>query len=166
MSKKKPSQANDLLPVLIDFDPSGEGNLDAESAWRNFGGLSLEEAHSKFREFPRSYQEDFMFMGGRAFAFYYPVIEDYLRELPSQGDEHNDHLEWILAKCIDYQFKNDTDCHVLHLSQRVVDLSCVILDNINLFGYDELDRERIAEAWQELKAYIQSLAEPQGPVTE
>lgn len=25
------------------------------------------------------YQEDFMFMGGKAFAFYFPVVEKYLR---------------------------------------------------------------------------------------
>jgi hypothetical protein len=65
-----------LLPTERDFDP-WHGNLDAQCAWRHFGGLTLDQAHARFRENPLGYQEDFMFMGPVAFAFYFPVIEDY-----------------------------------------------------------------------------------------
>ncbi|MBL8820867.1 MAG: hypothetical protein JNL96_20010 [Planctomycetaceae bacterium] len=71
------------LPTEADFDPYG-GDLDAQCAWRNFGGLTLDEATNKFRERPEIYQEDFMFMGGKAFAFYFPVVEAYLRNFPEE----------------------------------------------------------------------------------
>lgn len=157
MRQDNPRGSGDLLPSRSDFNPWGEGALDAEWAWGNFGGLSLAEAHSKFRECPEIYQEDFMFMGGKAFAFYFPVIEDYLRNLPTEEDEDKERQEWILAKCIQNQFDADTAYHVLHLSGRVVTLSLLIMDNIRLFGYDEEDRQRTTEAWQELKALVESL---------
>jgi hypothetical protein len=34
------------LPTELDFDPL-HGDLDAQCAWRNFGGLTLDEAHAK-----------------------------------------------------------------------------------------------------------------------
>jgi hypothetical protein len=75
------------LPTERDFDPFGD--LDARHAWRNFGGLSVSEALRKFRENPIHYQEDFLFMGGRAFVFYFPVLDAFLREfrLSEQEDD-------------------------------------------------------------------------------
>lgn len=52
-------------PSQVDFYPFG-GCLDAQSAWRNFGGLTLEQGHVRFCSAPEVYQEDFMFMGCRA----------------------------------------------------------------------------------------------------
>lgn len=43
--------------------------------------MSVDEAYKKFIGHPLSYQEDFTLMGGQAFAFYFPVIDQYLREL-------------------------------------------------------------------------------------
>ncbi|MEM9646820.1 MAG: hypothetical protein AAF989_17650, partial [Planctomycetota bacterium] len=67
------------LPSEHDFDPH-QGDLDAQYAWKHFGALTLEEAFRRFRENPEIYQEDFMHMGGRAFAFYFPVLDCFLRE--------------------------------------------------------------------------------------
>lgn len=64
------------LPSQSDFDPVG-CDLDAQSAWQTFGGLGLAEAYAKFLQVPESYQEDFMFMGSRAFAYYFPVVDRY-----------------------------------------------------------------------------------------
>ena len=70
------------LPSEGDFDPY-HGCLDAQCAWRNFGGLDLDSAYRKFCENPSYYQEDFMFMGPAAFTFYFPVVDRYLREIRS-----------------------------------------------------------------------------------
>ncbi len=78
-----------ILPTEQHFDPYG-GDLDAQCAWRNFGGLTIEEAKVKFCEHPEIHQEDFMFMGGKAFAYYYPVIDSYLRETPLLPPEDRD----------------------------------------------------------------------------
>ncbi|MEM7232007.1 MAG: hypothetical protein AAF517_07535, partial [Planctomycetota bacterium] len=66
------------LPTQADFDP-WDGDLDAGHAWKEFGGLSVDEALAKFLENPGYHQESFMFMGGVAFAFYFPVVDRYLR---------------------------------------------------------------------------------------
>src|SRR5437016_1967456 len=104
---------NDSLPTERDFDP-WNGDLDSQSAWRDFGGLTLDEAHAKFRENPLYYQEDFMFMGGKAFAFYFPVVEQHLRDV-STTDCEDDREAWILAHCIRMQFDCDVLQYIRHL---------------------------------------------------
>lgn len=44
------------LPKERDFDPYG-GGLDEQCAWRNFGGLTLDEAYHKFESAPEVYQD-------------------------------------------------------------------------------------------------------------
>src|SRR5262245_51618579 len=94
-----------MLPQKQDFVVSAN-DLDGRCAWENFGGLTLEEANKKFRENPLIYQEDFMFMGGKAFAFYFPVIESFLRETPA-GLDSEETQAWILAKCIHAHFTDN-----------------------------------------------------------
>jgi len=142
------------LPTKDDFNPWGPNNLDAEWAWDNFCGLTLEKAHAKFRERPEIYQEDFMFMGGKAFAFYFPVVERYLLDTPDFENEGDDRESWILAKCIENQFKSKTSQYVQHLADRVTMLSQFVQKNIRRFGYDEDERKKIAEAWQELQICV------------
>ena len=144
----------DSLPSKADFNPWGPTALDAEWAWGNFGGLTLTDAHTKFRDHPDVYQEDFMFMGGKAFAFYFPVIEAFLHDVPDHANDGDDHESWILAKCIEYQFDDQTASEVVHLADRVIALSRYVRKNIQRFGYDAAERMRITEAWQELEAHV------------
>ena len=138
----------DSLPVERDFDP-WNGDLDAQCAWKNFGGVTLDEAEARFRENPLYYQEDFMFMGGVAFAYYFPVVENYLRGVPD-ADNYDDHQSWILAKCIEAQFDDKNLAFVRHLAPRVTDLADFVLVNIRRFGGDDRERQRVADAWREL----------------
>lgn len=149
---------SDPLPTERDFDP-WNGNLDAQSAWRDFGGLTLDEAHAKFRENPLKYQEDFMFMGGKAFAYYLPVLEDHLRGASdSEGDD--DREARILAHCIRAQFDGDNLSRVRHLAPRVLELANVVLKNIDRFGADDNERQRVVEAWMELVTHVEAAIEP------
>ena len=141
-------------PTERDFDP-WNGNLDAQCAWRNFGGLTLDEAHAKFRENPLRYQEDFMWMGGRAFAYYFPVVEDHLRTV-SDTDRDDDHESWILAHCIQTQFDDDNLIHVRHLAPRVIELAGFVCDNIHRFGAYNGDRQRVADAWTVLVDHVEA----------
>jgi hypothetical protein len=151
MSNRPP--ANDpSLPTEQDFDPFG-GGLDEQVAWRNFGGLTLEQANKKYRENPDAYQEDFMFMGGKAFAFYFPVIESYLRET-SAYTEYDDRNAWILACGIQLQFTGNTLPDVRHLASRVLDLAEFVQSNIGHFAIEHEEQQRILSAWQELKDHI------------
>lgn len=145
------------LPTERDFDP-WNGNLDAQHAWRNFGRMTIEEAKAKFRQNPLDYQEDFMCMGGRAFAYYFPVIDDYLRTVPEIAD-YDDHQAWSLAHAIRAQFDGANCPHVRHLASRVRDLADFVCRNIHRFGVDDRERQRVSEAWTELVRHLQAVSE-------
>ncbi len=141
------------LPIEHDFNPWNDP-MDAETAWRNFGGLTLDEAYAKFCENPQYYQEDFMFMGGIAFAYYFPIVDKYIRNAPEIDPNGGDHEAWILAKGIRSQFSGDSLPHVQHLRDRVIALSRFVHDNLYRFGDDDVERKRVADAWSELVAHI------------
>ncbi len=144
------------LPTERDFDPF-RGDLDAQCAWKNFGGLSIDQAKAKFCENPLNYQEDFMWMGGKAFAYYFPVIEDYLRSATDVDDD--DHEAWILSHCIQMQFDESNLSHVRHLAAQVIDLADFVRDNIRRFGADDNERKHVADAWAELVRHIRTVVE-------
>lgn len=143
------------LPNETDFDPY-HGDLDAQCAWKNFGGLTLDEAFARFEECPETYQEDFMFMGGKAFAFYFPVIDRFLRrtiELPA--GQRGDRQSWILPQCIKNQFEGREFRLVQHLRQPVLELCGFMLQNIHLFADDWSDVTEIERQWHELKQAVE-----------
>lgn len=90
---------NDPLPTKRDF-LDYHGCLDAQSAWNNFGGLSVDAAYAKFCENPLRYQEDFMFMGRIAFIYYFPVLERFVRDGIDTGEEEAWDEFWIIAEGI------------------------------------------------------------------
>ena len=143
------------LPTERDFDPY-IGDLDGQHAWKTFGGLSLEHAREKFLENPMCYQEDFMFMGGKAFAFYFPVVEGYLKSVPAGFNDH-DHEAWILSRGIKAQFQGVDLAHVRHLIARVLALADFVQGNIERFGYDAGERNRVAGGWSDLVWHLKSL---------
>jgi|LauGreDrversion4_2_1035121.scaffolds.fasta_scaffold714690_1 hypothetical protein len=140
------------LPTEDDFDPIG-GDLDAQWAWRNFGGLTLDAAMKKFPEKAECYQEDFMAMGSRAFSFYFPVIESYLINSPVEY-EGWDRCAWILAHAIKSQLQRDTRSVVLHLVPRIRNLIRFVRQNIARFDDDLAEQSRILLAWAELDEVV------------
>jgi hypothetical protein len=151
-----PTKRQTMLPSEEDFDP-WHGRLDAQVAWKRFGGLTIDEASALFRENPVVYQESFMFMGGKAFAYYFPVIEDYLRNVPN-GDHEWDHESWIIAHDIRNQFERENFTHVRHLASRVIELAVFVQENIRRFGATEKERAKVAKAWTDLLNLVKSLA--------
>ncbi len=100
-----------------------------------------------------------MFMGVRAFAYYFPVIEDYLRTVPD-AESDDDHEAWVLARCIQAQFVDDNLTHVRHLGPRVIQLAAFVRENLRRFGADEGERQRVADAWAELVRHVEASDEP------
>ncbi|MDB5337269.1 MAG: hypothetical protein JWN70_2888 [Planctomycetaceae bacterium] len=151
---------NEPLPTERDFNPLGD-NVDDQHAWKAFGGLTLDQARAKFLENPQYYQEDFMFMGGKAFAYYFPVIEEYLKSAPdgcNDDDSDGDHEAWILSHCIKQHFEGADLPHVRHLIPRVIALADFVQGNIGRFGYYEQERKRVADAWNELIQHVIAIA--------
>lgn len=147
------------LPNERDFDPFG--GVDEQCAWRHFGGLNLEEAYEKFANYPEIYQEDFMFMGGNAFAFYYPVIDRYLRmtiELPKE--KRGDRQSWILPQCIRSQFEGTHRRDVAPLKQSVLDLCVFMLQHMEYFVGDWDDPAEIEKQWRLLQDHARQCTSP------
>lgn len=74
------------IPSRSDIDIYG--SPDEESACDHFLGKTLAQAEQMFRESGEYYQEDLMWMGPVAFAFYLPAALDYLRSDAAAGDDH------------------------------------------------------------------------------
>jgi hypothetical protein len=146
------------LPTERDFNPLSD-TTDAKCAWENFGRLSRVKAYERFLEHPLNFQEDFMFMGGVAFAYYYPVIERYLydasEELANDGDDRE---AWILAKAIQNQFAGQGLSHVRHLAPRILALAQYVRNNLPLYDCELDGRQRIDDAWTELESHIKSIS--------
>ncbi len=145
------------LPTERDFDPYG-GDLDAQCAWKNMGGLTLEQARQRFEENPLYYQEDFMWMGPRAFIFYFPVIEGYLLST-TECDDYDDRQAWILAHAIRQQLTNDATTSVATLVQRMRSLAGFVRGNLQLFAPTPAERARIDAAWADVEGEIESIAD-------
>ncbi|MCY2989927.1 MAG: hypothetical protein NTY19_18955 [Planctomycetota bacterium] len=145
------------LPTESDFDPHG-GDLDAQCAWRNFGGLTVEKAKARFNEAPEVYQEDFMFMGTNAFVFYFPVLDDYLRNVPDQEND-GDYQSWVISQCILAQFEADAIGRLRALVPAILDLARFVRDNVRRFGSDEAERQRVADGWVGLLHQIETVGE-------
>ncbi|GAB5406699.1 MAG: hypothetical protein Aurels2KO_49300 [Aureliella sp.] len=136
------------VPTQADFDPIG-CDLDAQSAWKHFGGLSIDQAFVRFCENSLCYQEDFMSMGTVAFAYYSPMLEKFLHNVPDI--EHDDDNEaWIISRGIVNQFDSKDSRKIEHLKDRVIDLAIYVLDNIDRLGADDEERKRVSDSWQQL----------------
>ena len=141
-------------PFKGEFDPY-DGCLDALAAWEHFGGLSRDSAYTKFCENPEYYQEDFMFMGGVAFAYYYPVIERYILE-SSIEKNRGEGVEamWILAHCIKAQVDAKQVHH--HLRKRLQDLVAHVRSHLVRYSADSDERGRIEAAWRQLEGTLRT----------
>lgn len=142
-----PIQGTDLsrLPSEADSDPLG-GCLDAQCGWRNFGGLTLEDAYAKFCEVPERLQEDFMFMGCRAFHFYFPVIDEYLKIATSTGEWHDCQVR-VLAECIALQFDWRGATISPELRDRISQLCTFVRAHLDRYTELPEDQKEIDLAW-------------------
>jgi hypothetical protein len=153
------ARAERTMPTVKDFTCTlkPEDDWDGFYAWKNFGGLTVDEAYQKFCQVPENYQEDFMFMGDAAFAFYFPVIDRYVREkepkiemegveYPFDGETH------ILASCIGNHI--GTKCPAVRaLYAQIVSLCHFVLHAVNDVASDERRTWSLVEikaAWGEL----------------
>ena len=144
------------LPTQNEFDPSG-CCLDANHAWEMFGGLTVEEASIKFSRHPEFYQEDFMFMGGFAFAYYFPVIERYILTVqvdPKLDDEAE--AVRVLAHCVIAQLEPENLEFVKPVLDDIRRLVAQVRGNLKRYGADEEDQQRVDSSWAKLEQVLES----------
>ena len=155
MSKRSHDEATGVvLPTKHDFDPFGS-DLDAQSAWRSFGGLSIADALTLFRENPLHYQEAFMFMGGRAFVFYFAVLDAFLREFRLTDHEDNSQAA-IVGSCVTAQFGWPTASHLVPIHAAIRALADYVCSHTELLAADTEEQRRIARDWQPVYRALES----------
>jgi hypothetical protein len=142
------------LPTERDFDPH-IGDLDAQCAWKNFGGLSLKQAFELFITRPEIYQEDFMFMGCRAFDYYFPVVDRYLRETQRNEEDFGDCEASILGSCIVAQCRWEGSVLPDRLLTELDELIDFIMNNVDRYAATKGDRRRILRKWSSARDEVQ-----------
>ena len=138
------------LPSREDFrPPNGRfGDPDDQYAWDLFGGLTLDQANHLFCENPLSYQEGFMWMGDKAFPFYFPVLDRYLRGVIPVSEY--DYLPvWIIASDIKWHVDNSPEAESLH--GPILSLCDYVISHMSEFKLSEDYQRDSEEAWQELR---------------
>jgi hypothetical protein len=128
------------------------GDLDALSAWKNFGGLSRTEAYEKFCQLPHCGAEDFMWMG--IVAFTYPVIERYVLESRVKNGESVEAME-ILAHCLASQCVHNGGPDYA-LRAQSLGLASYVLGNLAQYSVDEDEQASIGGAWRELETRLRA----------
>ena len=146
---------NQNLPTEVDFDPY-QGCLDCQHAWREFGGLSIEEAFQKFIDHPMCHQEDFMFMGGRAFVYYFPVLDRYLRgfRADEDSDDAYDSFAAVIGGGLSVQLLSKTSQELDSIMDGILSLIGYVRSHTTNLAVDLNEQQSIDSAWQILEALI------------
>ena len=74
------------LPSFADLSPTQGENLDEKLAAEHFLGKSASQAETLFRENAIHYAGDLIWMGDKAFAFYFPAFSRFLESTHADGD--------------------------------------------------------------------------------
>lgn len=139
------------LPGEREFDPYG-GDLDAQHAWREFGGLTIEAAYAKFVDHPFYYEEDFRFMGAEAFAFYFPVLDRYLRGYRPGAAE--DSFAAIIGEAISVQLEDQAREVLEPILNRLKELAGYVCGHVERLAVEAEEQQEILECWQKLQAQL------------
>ena len=73
-------------PMKSDWGTIDKNDLDAQSAYKHFAGISSKEAEELFKYHALYYQEDLLSMPAIAFNYYAPVFTKYLLSNDAIGD--------------------------------------------------------------------------------
>ncbi|WP_146443930.1 hypothetical protein [Botrimarina colliarenosi] len=169
------------LPTEADFLLNDGGPVPQE-AWKNFGGLSLEQAYEKFCDRAYLYSQDFEFMGERAFAYYYEVLDRYVRETIETLDEERLMVLSTVHRIIDVhlihrsgylcgEYSGEGAVDAMGLPGRVVSLCDCVMPAIaerslssRIPDSDATD-EDLTISWQGLRNLAESMkpSEPPSP---
>ena len=101
-----------------------------------------------------------MWMGTKAFLFYFPVIETFLREADG-SDPLDDRQSWILAHAVLTQLKE----HGFQVPIRSRDesrgrIAQFVRKNLVLFSQEPKSQSRLDAAWHEVEIALREEALP------
>ena len=131
-----------MLPTKTEIN--GYDSLDEQVAERHFLGKTLAEAEAMFRENSHTYQEDLLYMGPRAFAFYLAAAVNYVE---SEASAEDDEIVSMLLYIIENQKGPDFDI----LSPDISRLTRHVIENYPKFAVNEDTRGAIYGQYKDLE---------------
>ncbi len=143
------------LPTQEDINPIAE-DLDGQCAVRNFLGKSRDQIREEFAEHGMSYQEDLMFMGSRAFCFYFPAAVDYITS--SEGSADAD-VANCLVSVVEHRLEYDLS-EIRGVFPHILRFADHLLSYYDGFG---LDPDIYGDLRPRLSSIRQACAEPDAP---
>lgn len=124
-------------------------SLDERVATEHFLGRTVEDAERMFRDDGALYQEDLMWMGPRAFAYYLPAAVRYLTSPDAAGDAF---LVSSLHEVIRFRLR-EGDLGPAH--ETVLDLVDHVLADYDKFEVNEEAYGDLLGDYEELKRQLE-----------
>ena len=149
------------LPSKEDF--CGGGAPDATVAWEDFGGLTLDEAYNKLVDDAVSYAGGFYWMFPPAFAYYFPIVDKYLREYePSTDMDHCPAAS--LGSCLHSQFHWTTGAKPPpSVVEEIAALSDFVKANPGRYSSEKDEQMRILENWTSVDLEVAAFRQEHTP---
>ena len=126
-------------------------SLDEIVASEHFLNKTLEEAEALFRENSAYYQEDLMWMGPRAFAFYLQAAINYLKSPHSAGD---DHILSCLYEIVMFRLPEEGFPLALNGVKTLIDY---VVNNYEKFNVDKDIYGDLREKYRELQTQLEDM---------
>lgn len=98
-----------------------------------------------------------MFMGSRAFAYYFPVVDRYLRTVSLAPDDLGDCEAAILGSGIAYQLHPDHAPFPADLLSEIESLHAFVIQNIHRYTATPEDLQNILREWTHVAEAIQQI---------
>jgi hypothetical protein len=138
------------MPIASDISPSGGSNLDERTALQHFLGKNQTEAKALFRENPLHYSDDLIWMGSRAFMYYFPCFAAYLSSVASDSDA--DSLN-ALVGVLECRFGESLSC-VAGAESAVNECLEYCLNHFEKFDVDPIIYGELIPRMRHLKAQL------------
>lgn len=139
------------MRMPTESDINVHDSLDERVARDHFLGKTVEEAEALFRENSAYYQEDLMWMGPRAFAYYLQSVVNYLKSEHAAEDDHFiDSLHSLVM------FRSDEEEFSLAV-KPLRELVDYVINNYEKFAVDHEIYGDVLAKYQKLQASLERM---------
>ncbi|MBX3184896.1 MAG: hypothetical protein KIT72_16370 [Polyangiaceae bacterium] len=136
------------MSVPTEGEINVHGSLDEIVARDHFLNKSIDEGEALFRDNSAYYQEDLMWMGPRAFAFYLQSAFNYMKSDDATGDDHFVAciLDVISFRRQEQEFVLAHDC--------AMELIAYVIDHIDKFAVDHDIYGNLLQKYEHLRSQL------------
>lgn len=91
-------------------------------------------------------------MGPKAFAYYFPVIDRFLRDWAESSDDSVDNCAWILACAMIAQMEiTGPAALAIATVSEIAGLAAFVIQEADRYTDDILERKRLVKEWRKVK---------------